>query len=67
MLEEFLEHVDDRRRSAQRHPLSGASGVDFLDQLRLDPDVDIRGFPLHAGEVGRCRAARLIIPAKDLI
>jgi len=44
--------------------LAGAPGVDFLDQLRFDPGVDVCGFPFHAGELGRGRARRLIIPVK---
>src|SRR6516165_11930465 len=48
MLEEVLKHVDDRRRSAWQHALLSAPGVDFLDELGLDPDVDICGFPFHA-------------------
>lgn len=59
MLEELLEHVDDCRRPARRYSLPGAPSVDFLDQLRLDPDVNICGFPLHTGEVGS-RRARLL-------
>jgi hypothetical protein len=65
MLEELLEHIDDS--SARRHSLPGAPSVDFLDQLGLDPDVDICCFLSHAGEMGRCGAHRLIIPAKRLI
>jgi len=67
MLEEMLQHVDDRRSSARRHSLSDAPSFDFFDQLRLDPDVDIGGFPFHPCEVRRCRAPRLITPAKNLI
>jgi hypothetical protein len=48
MLEELLQHVDDCRRSARRHALPVAPGVDFFDQLGLDPDVNICGFPFHA-------------------
>jgi hypothetical protein len=59
MLEEMLEHVDDCRSSARRHSLPGAPGVDFLDQLGLDPDVNICCFPFHTGEVGS-RRARLL-------
>ena|SRR5277367_1825030 len=59
MLEELFEHMDDCRGSARRHALPGAPGVDFLDQLDLDPDDDICGFPWHADEVGRCRAPLL--------
>jgi len=65
MLEKMLEHIDHCRRSARRHALPGAP--DFLDQLGLDPDVDICCFPFMAGEVGRCRARRLINRAKILI
>ena len=32
----------------RQHALLGAPGVDFLDRLGLDPDVDICGFPFHA-------------------
>jgi hypothetical protein len=39
--------------------MPGAPSVDPLDQLGLDPDVDICGFPFHTGEVGRCRAPLL--------
>jgi len=67
MLEEMLQHVDDRRSSARRHSLSDAPSFNFFDQLRLDPDVDIGGFPFHAAELGRCQTRRLIIPAKNLI
>src|SRR6267142_4032463 len=59
MLEELLEHVDDRRSSAWRHSLPGAPGVDPVDQLGLDLNVNICGFPLHAGEVGSRRACLL--------
>jgi hypothetical protein len=34
---------------------------------RLDPNADICCFLSHAGEMGRCRAPGLIIPAKRLI
>jgi len=47
MLKQTLKHRDDRRRPAERHSLPGAPGVDLLDQLRLNPDVDICGFPFH--------------------
>jgi hypothetical protein len=67
MLKELLEHVDDRRSSARRHSLPGAPGVDFLNQLGLDPNIDICCFLSHAGEMGRCRAPVLIIPAKKFI
>ena len=66
MLKELLEHVDYCRRAAWRDSLPVAPGIDLLDQLRLYPDVDIRGFSFHAIEVGRCRAARLIIWDKKL-
>jgi hypothetical protein len=56
MVEEILEHIDDRRCPAWRHSLPGAPSVDLIDQLGLDPDVDIGGFLWHAGEMGRCRA-----------
>jgi hypothetical protein len=56
MLEEMLEHMDNRRGSAWRHSLLGAPGVDFFDQQRFDPDIDIRSFSSHVDEVGRCRA-----------
>jgi hypothetical protein len=52
MREEVLEHVDDCRGSARRHPLLGAPGIHFLDQLGLDPDIDICCFPFHAVEGG---------------
>jgi len=39
-----------------RHALPAAPRIDPLDQLRLDTDVDVCGFALHAGEDGRCRA-----------
>jgi AraC-like DNA-binding protein len=51
--------LDDCRRPARWYSLPGAPGVDPLDQLRLDPDVNICGFPLHTGEVGSCRARLL--------
>ena len=66
MLKELLDHVDDCGGSGWRYSLPVVPGVDFLDQLRLYPDVDIRGFSFHAVEVGRCRAACLIIRAKKL-
>jgi len=53
MLEEVLEHVDDGCCPAWQDALNGPPGVDFLDQLGLDPDVDICGSPFHAEEVGR--------------
>jgi hypothetical protein len=65
--EEMFEHVDDRRSSAWRHSLLAAPSVDPLDQLGLDPNIDICCFLSHAGEMGRCRVPRLIIPAKRLI
>jgi hypothetical protein len=52
MFEELIEHVDDRRSSAWRHSLPGAPGVDFLDHLGLDLNVNICGFPFHTGESG---------------
>jgi hypothetical protein len=61
----MFEHVDDRRSLAWRHSLPAAPSVDPLDQLGLDPNVDICCFLSHAGEMGRCRAPRLIIPAKN--
>jgi hypothetical protein len=68
MLKEMFEHVDDCRSSAWRHSLPGAPSVDPLDQLGLDPNVDICCFLFHAGEMGRpCRAPDLIMPAKRLI
>jgi hypothetical protein len=48
VLEELLEYVDDSRGPARRHPLPGAPGVDFLNLLALDTDVDVADFPLHA-------------------
>jgi len=59
MFEEFLEHIDDRREPARRHSLSGAPSVDFLNELWLDPDVDICGFPFHAGGGGALSGALL--------
>jgi hypothetical protein len=44
----MLEHVDNCCRSARPDSPLGARCVDLVDQLRLDPDVDIRGFPFHA-------------------
>ena len=64
MLEEMLEHMDNRRRSAWRHSLPSAPGVDFLDQHRSDLDVDICGFPWHGEEVGCCRASPLDNPGQ---
>jgi hypothetical protein len=64
MLEEMLEHMDDRSGSAWGHSLLGAPGVDFFDQRRFDPHVDIRGFPLHGDEVGRCGAWPLDNPGQ---
>jgi hypothetical protein len=66
MLEEMLEHVDDCRGSARRHSLPSAPNVGFLDQLRLDPDVDICGFPFHTGEVGSRRARLLDNPGQKV-
>jgi hypothetical protein len=45
----MLKHVADRGGSARQDSLLGTPGVDLLDQLWLDPDIDIRGFPFHAG------------------
>jgi hypothetical protein len=59
MLEEMLQHVDDCCSSARRHSLPGTPRIDFLDQLGLDPDVDICCFPCHAGEVGALSARPL--------
>jgi hypothetical protein len=59
MLEELLKHVDDRRSSAWRYSLPGAPGVNFLDQLGLDPNIDLCCFLSHAGEMGRCRTYQL--------
>ncbi len=59
MLDEVLEHINDGCSSARGHALLGAPGVDFLDQLGLDPKVDICSIPSHAREVGRCRAPLL--------
>jgi hypothetical protein len=67
MFGELLDHVDDRRSSSWRHSLTGAPSVDPLDQLGLDPNVDICVFcpmPVKWGAVG---APGLIIPAKMLI
>jgi hypothetical protein len=47
MFEELLDHADDCCRSARRHWLVGAPGVDALDQSRFDPDIDVCCFPLH--------------------
>jgi hypothetical protein len=49
MLKELFDHIDDCRRSAWRYSLPVAPGIDYLDQLGLDPDVNICGFPFHAG------------------
>ena len=49
MLEKPLEHLDDCGGSARGHGLPGAPGIDFLDQLGLDRDIDIC-FPFHAEE-----------------
>jgi hypothetical protein len=59
MLEEVFEHVDDCRSSAWRHSLPSTPAVNVLDQLGLDPNIDIRCFLSHAGEMGRCRARAL--------
>jgi hypothetical protein len=67
MLEEVLKHVANCGRSARRHSLPGTPGVDLLDQLRLDPDVDVCGFPCHAGKLGRRPARRLMNRAKKLL
>jgi len=64
----MLDHVDDRAGSARRQLLPGAQSVDFLDQLRLDPDVDFCDFSSHGGcRWGVVGHARLINPAKKLI
>jgi hypothetical protein len=47
--------------------LPGAPSIDFSTSSGVDPDVDICGFPFHGDEVGRGRAARLLIWAKKLI
>ena len=65
-LEEMFEHVDDRCSSARKHSLTRAPGVDFLDQLGLDPDVDICCLR-HAPKIVRCRASNLIIQDNKLI
>ena len=67
MFEEMIEHVDDCRRPARRYSLPGSPGVDPLNQLWLNSDVDIGGLPFHAAQAGRFRDACLIIPAKFLI
>jgi hypothetical protein len=51
--------MDDRRGSAWRDGLPGAPGVDFLDQLRLDPDGDVGCARSHASEMGRSDAPQL--------
>ena len=56
MLQEVLDHMNDCCASARPHPLAAPPCIDPLDQLRLDPDVDVCGFALHAREDGRCRA-----------
>ena len=66
MVEELLDHMDDRRRSAWRHSLPSPPGVDPLEQLRLDPDIDISCLPFHAGKVGRCRASLLDDPGQKI-
>jgi hypothetical protein len=67
MLEELLDHKDDRRSSARRHSLPGAPGVDFLDQLGSTPMsifAVLRFMPLRWGvAVLLC----LIIRAKTLM
>jgi hypothetical protein len=45
----MLKHVADRGGSAWQDSLLGTPRVNLLDQLRLDPDIDICGFPFHAG------------------
>ena len=67
MLEELLKHLTDRCCPARLYSLLGAPHIDLLDQLRLDPDVDIRGFPFHADKLGRCRVRCLMMTAKKLI
>jgi hypothetical protein len=42
-----------------------APGVDFLNQLGLNPDVNVRGFPFHVNGLDAVGHARLIIPAKN--
>jgi|HubBroStandDraft_4_1064222.scaffolds.fasta_scaffold02943_8 hypothetical protein len=66
MLKEALDHMDDCRGSARRHSLPGAPGVDFLDQLGVDPDVDVGCLPFHARKVGLRRAHRLDNPGQKL-
>jgi hypothetical protein len=46
--EEMLNHMDDCRGAALRDALSGAPGVDFLDQFWLDPDAIFAVFGSHA-------------------
>jgi len=50
--EEFLKHIDDRRGSTRRHALLSTPDVDYLNQLGLDPDVDICDLRFMAGKVG---------------
>ena len=48
--------MNDCCTSARGHPLAVPPSVNPFDQLRLDADIDVCGFALHAGEIGRCRA-----------
>jgi hypothetical protein len=50
MLQEMLEHMDDRGGSASGHSLPGAPCVNFFDQHRFNPHTDIRGFPCHGDQ-----------------
>jgi hypothetical protein len=59
--------MNDCCTSARPHPLPASPSINLFDQLRLDPDVDVCGFALHTGEMGRVGGTRLIIPASKLI
>jgi hypothetical protein len=62
----MLKHVADRCGPAWQDSLLATPSVDLLDQLRLDADVDICGFPFHAGELGRFPALCLIISGQKI-
>jgi len=49
MIEKVLDHVNDCCTSAWPHPLLVAPSVNPRDELRLDADIDVRGFAFHAG------------------
>jgi hypothetical protein len=48
----MLDHMDNRGSSVRKRLLPDAPSVDFLDQLRLDPDIDFCGFRLMPGVDG---------------